>query len=67
MTFLRAAEKCLCVSGPEGGLAFIIELISSESFVASLNSRVHESEDDAIAVGTLATQITTFLVKNSRQ
>lgn len=49
--FLRAADKCRCVSGPEEGkefLAEIIEPISSASLDASLNSRIHESADDAI-------------------
>lgn len=50
--FLRIADKCRCVSGPEGGselLSAILALISSASFEASLNSRIHGSEEDAIA------------------
>lgn len=49
--FRRAADKWRCDSGPEEGkelFAEIIELTSSASLDASLNSRIHESADDAI-------------------
>ena len=50
--FLLVEERCLCVSGPEGGKEFfplIIPLISSPSFDASLNSRIHDADGVVIA------------------
>ena len=49
--FLRVAEKWRCVCGPVGGRVLASEtmlFISSASFDASLYSRIHDSERDAI-------------------
>ena len=51
--FLRAVEKCCCISGPDGDtelLPAIIPLIPSANFDDSLNPRIHESKADVIAV-----------------
>ena len=50
--FLRMAEVCRIISGPDCGrdpLSAIMELMSSASLDASLYSFIHGSEDDAIA------------------